>query len=96
MTEEILSIAILPATLDRLAAETLCRALQDRLLAGQPLRLDGSGVERVCTASLQVLLAASRSAAAREVPFTVTAPSDALIEALADLGLPGALPEVEP
>lgn len=96
MTEDSESVSILPATLDRLAAESLCRTLQDGLLAGRPLQLDGSGVERVSTACLQVLLAAARSAAAREVPFAVTAPSDALIEALADLGLAGTLPDVEP
>ena len=95
MTEDSES-SILPATLDRLAAESLCRTVQDRLLTGQKLRLDGSAVERVSTACVQVLLAASRSATAREVPFTVISPSAALTEALADLGLAGALPDAEP
>jgi anti-anti-sigma regulatory factor len=95
MTPERESVLTLSPELDRLAAEPLCRVLQDRLTAGERLLIDGSLVERVATASLQVLLAAARSAAARDVEFRLSAATDALIEALDDLGLTGLLPGVE-
>jgi len=96
MDEETHSASDLPASLDRLAAESLCHGLQEQLLAGEPVRLNGSQVERVSTACIQVLLAAARSAAVREVPFAIDAASATLAEALNDLGLAGTLPGMEP
>jgi chemotaxis protein CheX len=89
------AVLTLPAALDRLAVEPLCQTLQRRLAAGEPLLIDGSLVERVSTASLQVLLSAARSAAARDVAFRLSGASEALIEALDDLALTGLLPGVE-
>ena len=86
---------VLPPTLDRLAVEPLCQTLQERLAAGEALLVDGRQVERVSTASVQVLLAAARSAATRDLSFRVSSASGALIEALDDLGLTGFLPGVE-
>lgn len=89
------SVLTLPTALDRLAVEPLCRTLQERMAAGDPMVIDASQVDRVSTASLQVLLAAARSAAARDIAFRISAASDALIEALDDLGLNGTLPGAE-
>jgi anti-anti-sigma regulatory factor len=83
----------LPATMDQLAAEPLCRALQERILRDKKLLIDGSAVERASTACLQILLAASLSAAARDIGFELVAASPALIEALHDLGLNQLLPD---
>jgi anti-anti-sigma regulatory factor len=77
----------LPSSLDLVAAQPLCRELQDRLLAGAPLLLDGGGVDRASTPCLQVLVAAGRSAAARGLRFELKDPSPALASAFADLGL---------
>ena len=89
------SVLTLPAGLDRLAVEPLCRTLQERLAAGDALLIDARQVDRISTASVQVLLAAARSAAVRDIPFHVSAASGVLIEALDDLGLAGSLPGVE-
>ncbi len=81
----------LPPILDLMAAEPLCRTLVRRSHAADPVLLDGAAVERVSTASLQVLLAAAADARARGVAFGLHNPSGALTEALADLGLPADL-----
>ena len=95
MTQQQDAALVLATSLDRLAAAPLCRTLQERLLAGEPLTLDGSGVERVSTAAIQVLVAASRSAASHDIAFRLDGASGALTEALADLGLAGTLPGTE-
>ena len=77
----------LPSSLDRLAAEALCHRLQDKVLAGQPVLLDGSAVDRVSTPCIQILVAALKGANARGIPFKLDAPSQVLIEAITDLGL---------
>jgi anti-anti-sigma regulatory factor len=53
----------------------------------QNMSLDGSGVERVSTACLQVLVAACRAVRARGKMFRIDAPSPLLRAALTDLGL---------
>jgi len=72
------AVLALPPALDRLAVEPLCRAVQQRLAAGEPLLIDAIRVDRVSTAAIQVLLAAARSAAARGVVFRVSGASAAL------------------
>lgn len=74
---------VLPADLD-LAAAT---PLRETLLAATPSALDGSAVAAVSTAAIQVLLAARRHAEAHGRPLRLVAPSDALADAIADLGL---------
>ena len=59
----------LPALLDLAAARTLCQSLRQRLLGNEPVILDGSGVERVSTPGVQILLAAAAEARTRGLRF---------------------------
>jgi anti-anti-sigma regulatory factor len=79
-------------TLDGPAVEDLLATLRDRVLAGQPVVLDGNQVDRVATPGLQVLVAASREARARQLPFSLNAASACLADAIASLGLQAELP----
>jgi len=79
-------IALAPM-LDLTAAEPLQRALVAALATGEPIDVDGAQVERPSTASLQVLLAAALATTARGVPFRLREPSQALVEAINDLGI---------
>jgi chemotaxis protein CheX len=78
----------LTAVLDTAAAGplrfALCRAIED----GTPLTIDGSAVERVGLACLQVLAAARAAAAAAGVGFGIIRPSTPLADMakLAGLG----------
>jgi anti-anti-sigma regulatory factor len=86
-----LAVEPLPQSLELIAAEPLCRKLQDKLHSARPILLDGSRVERISTPCLQILVAASKSAQARGVSFELRSPSKVLLDALADLGLEQAL-----
>lgn len=69
-------------------AEVLHAELVARLLAGGPIMIDGSSVDRITTPAIQVLLACSRAAAAADrTVFTLTAASDSMVEAFRLLGL---------
>ena len=81
------ALFVLPSSLDLVAAGPLCRQLQERLLSGASLLLDASGVDRVSTPCLQVLVSARQSAEARGMRFELRDPSPRLIEAFTDLGL---------
>ena len=81
----------LPSSLDQPAAEMLCRRLQEHLLAGGPLQIDGSAVSRASATCVQVLVAAACSARTRGLGFELINPSPALAEALTQLGLQSAL-----
>lgn len=80
----------LPAVLDLEAADALCQSLREAL-ALDDIDLDGGAVERVATPCLQLLLSAAISAAGRGAQFRITAPSEALCTAVAELGLSGLL-----
>jgi anti-anti-sigma regulatory factor len=80
---------VLPSSLDLPAAGPLCRQLQEQVLSGGPVLLDGAAVDRVSTPCLQVLVAARRSTESRGLRFELRDPSAALTNALADLGLQG-------
>jgi len=82
-------IATLPTELTIAGAEELKAALLAALATGQPVELDGRGVEEVDAAGLQVLCAARRSAMARggRLAFAPGARSAALVEAIALAGL---------
>jgi len=82
----------LPPVLDLAGAELLHQQLRAACAHESGVALNGAGVERVSTASLQVLAAAARSMHHRGLPFTLSAPSPALSAALADLGLSALLP----
>ena|ERR1700761_1160103 len=77
----------LPGQLDLTAAEPLHRTLLDRVRTGDPLAIDGSVVERVSTAAIQVLLATAAEARLRGTPFQLLNPSSELTDALVDLGV---------
>lgn len=81
----------LPASLDAAAADDLQRRLQDLLGRQRPVTLDGSGVERVSTLALQVLLTARRGAGSRGLAFRIAPLSPPLSEAIDRLGLRHAL-----
>ncbi|MGJ5179360.1 STAS domain-containing protein [Bradyrhizobium oligotrophicum] len=49
--------------------------------------LDASGVERMSTPCVQILLAAARGAQAANKPFKITQASELFLTALAELGL---------
>ncbi|NKC31268.1 STAS domain-containing protein [Roseomonas sp. BU-1] len=81
----------LAASLDLTAAEPLCQALRVRL-DDATLAIDGSAVERISTPCLQVLAAAHAGAVARGTAFRLHAPSEALRQAIDELGLSAAIP----
>jgi chemotaxis protein CheX len=82
------SILVLPSLLDLTAAETLCRSFLERLSAFDSIVIEGAEVDRVSTAAIQVLLAAAEDARSRGISFQLNEPSEALADALSDLGLP--------
>ena len=83
---------LLAAELDLQAAEPLRERLAEALDAGGELSVDGSKVERVSTACLQVLVAAAHQARRTNLAFLVVRPSTVLERAVADLALHDALP----
>ena len=78
---------ILPAQLDMAALPSLKEALEAAALSLNPLRIDGSGVERVGTPAIQLLLAAAKAFSSARRGFALEAPSQELSSALDDLGL---------
>ncbi len=77
----------LPAVLDTAAAPALRNLLVQHLATGAPLLLEGSGVERIGQACLQVLVAAETAAQAAGVAFAIECPSPALTDMTALAGL---------
>lgn len=71
---------LLPSTLDTAAAGQLRLTLKGLVERGEPLMLDGGGVDRIGQASLQVLVAARAAAGEAGLPFRIDAPSPALDE----------------
>lgn len=78
---------VLASILDLTAAEPLHRQLLAAARSGRPVLLDGTAVERVSTAVVQVLLAAASEAHGRGVSFDLRTPSPELKSALIDLGV---------
>jgi chemotaxis protein CheX len=68
----------LAAGLDTAAAQPLAEMLRERLTENEPILLDGSAVDQIGQACLQVLLGAQESAAARGIVLTISKPSDAM------------------
>jgi anti-anti-sigma regulatory factor len=73
-----LELAVLPELVQR---------LQEPLAQGKPLVLDGSAVQSVDGASLQLLLAATRAARQEHIPCGWHQPSPPLKKAAALLGI---------
>lgn len=85
----------LGAKLDTAAAAPLHRELVTRLELGRPLLLDGSKVDRVGLACLQLLTAARAAAAEAGLAFGVAEASEPLREAATLAGLAAALEPTE-
>jgi len=77
---------LLSSTLDLLASGPLRTRLSEALNATPALELDGSKVERVSTACLQLLLSAAATARRSGGSVVVKEPSPVLSQALLDLG----------
>lgn len=76
-----MSIALV-SRLDTAAAGPLRLALMKLIDEAQPLAIDGSEVDQIGQAGLQVLVAARAAAAANGVPYAMSRPSRALVEAV--------------
>lgn len=80
----VLSLGVM---LDAGSATELHQALEKVLGKDDGLILDGGDVERISTASLQLILAASRYCDEHNNVFTLQNPSDTLCQGLTDLGM---------
>jgi anti-anti-sigma regulatory factor len=76
----------LPAVIDLDALDAIRDGLSDALEVGG-VRLDASGVERVATNGLFLLLSAAETARRHRFDFAITEPSAPLLAAIARLGL---------
>jgi len=76
---------LLSSTLDLLASAPLQALLREALSGNPVLELDGSKVDRVSTACLQLLLSAAATARRSGGSVVVKVPSPALHQALVDL-----------
>ncbi|OYW59236.1 MAG: hypothetical protein B7Z40_21890 [Bosea sp. 12-68-7] len=75
-------------------AKTTAASLVGLLEAGSGLAVDCAGVEQADITFVQTLMAASRSCAARDLPFALTGMSDVVASAFHRAGVtpPGAVP----
>ncbi len=80
-------VLTLAETLHVSEVQELYTALQSALAAGQVLQVDGGAVERADGASLQLLAAFSREAAANGLAINWRSRSDALVSSAACLGM---------
>jgi anti-anti-sigma regulatory factor len=83
----------LPAVMDIGNAQDLMDSLVAALEQNSVLRLDGSKITQVSTPAVQVLLAASQSAAEGGGRLILAKPAQALKDAFENLGLPNQLKE---
>lgn len=83
---------LLPASLDTAAASPLRLELRTLVDAHEPVMLDGSAVERIGQACLQVLAAAQIAATAAGLAFAIDMPSPPLTEMAGLAGLATLLP----
>lgn len=77
----------LPSDLDLAMAQPLVDSLRHGLGTADRVLIQADGVERVSTACVQALLAASRHAVESGQSFIIAQPSAVLAEACDDLGL---------
>lgn len=82
------AVLSLPARIDNAAAEPLRQLLLAR--RGAPLQLDASGVEKLGTLSVQVLLAARKTWEADGLSLAVRDASEIMVAKLAQIGLTAA------
>lgn len=77
----------LGSALDMRHAARLKQALEQALAKGREIKVDAGPVERLSTACVQILIAATVAMEKAGIPFTLLHPSEAFIEAFNDLGL---------
>lgn len=77
----------LPTRLTTMAAGPLAKKLLESVETRMPLSLDGSAVESIGQACLQVLASARKTAVSRGIGFSIHEPSEALREGCALTGL---------
>lgn len=77
----------LPADLDLPMAQTLVDSLRHAFASARAIRIDAEAVERISTACVQALVAASNQSAENGVTFAIVQPSVVVVEACEDLGL---------
>ena len=82
---------ILPAVADLPFAATLKAQIVEGLAVGKSMSIDGSGVQRISSPCLQVLVAGMNAFTASGAPFVIVGPSSALLETITTLGLSNAL-----
>lgn len=70
----------LAAILDTAAATPLRQTLRTAIDAGQPIRIDAAGVERVGQACLQILVATEAAAESAGIEFSITGASPAFAD----------------
>ena len=77
----------LPSVLDIPAAADLRDAVLETVEPEMTIALQSDAVEQVTTPGIQVLIAVAAYVERKKAKFTVTKPSDALIDGINDLGL---------
>lgn len=81
----------LGSTLDMRATDRLKQAFEKALVKGRQIKIDASSVERLSTACIQILIAATVAMTKAGIPFTLMRPSETFIESFNDLGLDSVL-----
>jgi chemotaxis protein CheX len=79
----------LPGDLDLAMATPLADALRHALSTEKPIRIAADQVERIGSAPLQALLAATKAAEQRALSLVIAKPSEVFVETCDDLGLSG-------
>jgi chemotaxis protein CheX len=87
MPEKPAAALCLQSSLDLTRADSLHATLITSFEQDGPLTIDGSTVERVSTACIQLLVAAALKARDHDRPFSLHKPSAVLAQAVRDLGL---------
>ncbi len=77
----------LASVMDMRAADPLKTALLEALAGQQPLSIKADAVDRMSTPCIQVLVAGATAMQRTDMPFKLTGPSQAFIDAFNDLGL---------
>lgn len=61
--------------------------LRDAVTTGEPIRLDAGATLELSPALAQLVVAAGRSAAAANIPFTLVSPTPQMVDAFQSYGL---------
>jgi anti-anti-sigma regulatory factor len=77
----------LPSDLDLAMAPPLVESLRHAFAVGDSVEVLAEGVERISTACIQALLAASRLASESGQGFVIVTPSEAIVDVCSDIGL---------